>query len=42
MSQIARTVENDVVEAVREDDLASIIAELRERSEAEDEREQLE
>jgi hypothetical protein len=41
MSRKARLVEDDVVEAVREDDLASVIAELREVGEMDDERERL-
>ena len=40
MSRKARTVEEDLIEAVREDDLASILAEVRERSEIQDELEQ--
>jgi hypothetical protein len=36
MSRKAYAVEDDVIEAVREDELASIMAELRERAEAED------
>jgi hypothetical protein len=36
MSRKVRRVENDIIEAVREDDLASIMAQLRERAEAED------
>ena len=36
MSRKVRRVEEDLIEAIREDDLASIIAQLRERAEAED------
>jgi hypothetical protein len=39
MSRKSRTVEEDVMEAVQEDELASIIAELREVREIDDERE---
>jgi hypothetical protein len=42
MSRKAATVEDDVVEVVQEDELASIIAEFRKRSEAEDVREPVE
>jgi hypothetical protein len=42
MSREARMVEADVIEAVREDDLEGIIADLRARSELQDEREELE
>jgi hypothetical protein len=39
MSRKARTVEEDVIEVIREDELASIIAQLREGGEVEDEHE---
>jgi hypothetical protein len=42
MLREARMVEDDIIEAVREDEFSSIIAELRERSELQDEREQVE
>ena len=35
MSRTARAVEYDVIEAIREDELSSIIAECRERSDTE-------
>jgi hypothetical protein len=41
MSRASRAVENDVVEAVREDEVASIIAQLRDGAEVDDMHERL-